>query len=81
MNRELYFVTFTDDYNRYGYVYLLKHKHEVFETFKAYQHEVENQLGKTIQNMWSNCGGEYMSQEFINHLVAHGIISLYTTTE
>nr|GEX81274.1 hypothetical protein [Tanacetum cinerariifolium] len=27
-----YFITFTDDYNRYGYVYLLKHKHEVFET-------------------------------------------------
>ncbi|GKB85660.1 retrotransposon protein, putative, ty1-copia subclass [Tanacetum coccineum] len=29
-----YFITFTDDYTRYGYVYLLKHKHEVFETFK-----------------------------------------------
>ncbi|GJZ49455.1 retrotransposon protein, putative, ty1-copia subclass, partial [Tanacetum coccineum] len=28
-----YFVTFTDDFSRYGYVYLLKHKHEVFETF------------------------------------------------
>nr|GEW49631.1 hypothetical protein [Tanacetum cinerariifolium] len=29
-----YFITFTDDYSRYGYVYLVKHKHEVFETFK-----------------------------------------------
>ncbi|GJZ16539.1 retrotransposon protein, putative, ty1-copia subclass [Tanacetum coccineum] len=29
-----YFITFTNDYNRYGYVYLLKHKHEVLETFK-----------------------------------------------
>ncbi|GJU90155.1 retrotransposon protein, putative, ty1-copia subclass [Tanacetum coccineum] len=29
-----YFITFTDDYSRYDYVYLLKHKHEVFETFK-----------------------------------------------
>nr|GFA09632.1 retrotransposon protein, putative, Ty1-copia subclass [Tanacetum cinerariifolium] len=29
-----YFITFIDDYSRYGYVYLLKHKHEVFETFK-----------------------------------------------
>nr|GEV38467.1 putative reverse transcriptase domain-containing protein [Tanacetum cinerariifolium] len=25
-----YFITFTDDYSRYGYVYLLKHKHEVW---------------------------------------------------
>ncbi|GJS32529.1 retrotransposon protein, putative, ty1-copia subclass [Tanacetum coccineum] len=31
---DCYFITFTDDYSRYGYVYLLKHKHEVFETFK-----------------------------------------------
>ena len=25
-----YFLTFTDDFSRYGYVYLLKHKHEFF---------------------------------------------------
>nr|GEV49659.1 putative zinc finger, CCHC-type [Tanacetum cinerariifolium] len=31
-----YFVTFTNDFSRYGYVYLLKHKHEVFETFKEH---------------------------------------------
>nr|GFB59326.1 retrotransposon protein, putative, Ty1-copia subclass [Tanacetum cinerariifolium] len=36
-----YFITFTDDYIRYGYVYLLKHKHEVFETFKVFKNEVE----------------------------------------
>nr|GEV50856.1 hypothetical protein [Tanacetum cinerariifolium] len=46
-----YFVTFTDDFSRYGYVYLLKHKHEVFETFKAFQKKVENQLGKTIRSL------------------------------
>nr|GEU44613.1 hypothetical protein [Tanacetum cinerariifolium] len=33
--RANYFVTFTDDSGHYGYVYLLKHKHEVFETFKG----------------------------------------------
>nr|GEX68527.1 hypothetical protein [Tanacetum cinerariifolium] len=32
-----YFVTFTDDFSRYGYVYLLKHKHEVFETLKCFK--------------------------------------------
>nr|GFA01203.1 retrotransposon protein, putative, Ty1-copia subclass [Tanacetum cinerariifolium] len=40
-----YFVAFTNDFSSYGYVYLLKHKHEVFETFKVFQKEVENQLG------------------------------------
>ncbi|GKD96109.1 retrotransposon protein, putative, ty1-copia subclass [Tanacetum coccineum] len=59
-----YFVTFTDDFSRYGYVYLLKHKHEVFETFKVFQKEVENQLGKTIKLLLTNREGEYISQEF-----------------
>nr|GFA24580.1 retrotransposon protein, putative, Ty1-copia subclass [Tanacetum cinerariifolium] len=70
-----YFVTFTDDFSRYGYVYLLKHKHEVFETFKVFQKEVENQLGKTIKLLRSDLGGEYMSQEFLDHLKDHGIIA------
>ncbi|GJW90342.1 retrovirus-related pol polyprotein from transposon TNT 1-94 [Tanacetum coccineum] len=70
-----YFVTFTDDFSRYGYVYLLKHKHEVFETFKVFQKEVENQLGKTIKSLRSDRGGEYMSQEFLDHLKDHEIIS------
>nr|GFC58413.1 retrovirus-related Pol polyprotein from transposon TNT 1-94 [Tanacetum cinerariifolium] len=38
----------------YGYVYLLKHKHEVFETFKVFQKEVEKQLGKTIKSLHSD---------------------------
>ncbi|GJW49563.1 retrotransposon protein, putative, ty1-copia subclass [Tanacetum coccineum] len=29
-----YFITFTDDFSHYGYVYLLKHKHEMFEILK-----------------------------------------------
>ncbi|GJY28635.1 retrotransposon protein, putative, ty1-copia subclass [Tanacetum coccineum] len=70
-----YFVTFTDDFSRYGYVYLLKHKHEVFETFKVFQKEVENQLGNTIKSLRFDRGGEYMSQEFLDHLKEHGIIA------
>ncbi|GJR07021.1 retrotransposon protein, putative, ty1-copia subclass [Tanacetum coccineum] len=70
-----YFVTFTDDFSRYSYVYLLKHKHEVFKTFKVFQKEVENQLGKTIKSLRSNRGGEYMSQEFLDHLKDHEIIA------
>ncbi|GKD01821.1 retrotransposon protein, putative, ty1-copia subclass [Tanacetum coccineum] len=73
-----YFVTFTDDFSRYGYVYLLKHKHEVFETFKVFQKEVENQLGKTIKSLRSDRGGEYMSQVFLDHLKEHGIVAHLT---
>ena len=69
-----YFITFTDDYSRYGYVYLLKHKHEVFETFKVFINEVELQLGKKIKALRSDRGGEYISQEFKDYLVECGIV-------
>nr|GEY62953.1 hypothetical protein [Tanacetum cinerariifolium] len=35
----------------------------------------ENQLGKTIKSLRSDRGGEYMSQEFLDHLKDHGIIA------
>nr|GFB63306.1 hypothetical protein [Tanacetum cinerariifolium] len=48
---------------------------EVFETFKVFQKEVENQLGKTIKSLRSDRRGEYMSQEFLDHLKELGIIA------
>nr|GEX09607.1 hypothetical protein [Tanacetum cinerariifolium] len=55
--------------------YTYQHKHEVIETFKVFQKEVENQLGKTIKSLRSDRGGEYMSQEFLDHLKDHGVIA------
>nr|GEV37259.1 retrotransposon protein, putative, Ty1-copia subclass [Tanacetum cinerariifolium] len=66
-----YYVTFTDDFSGYGYVY----KHEVFEMFKTFQNEVENQLRMTIKALRLDRGGEYLSQEFLDHLRSRGIIS------
>ncbi|GKF63223.1 retrotransposon protein, putative, ty1-copia subclass, partial [Tanacetum coccineum] len=47
-------------------------------THRLFQKEVENQLGKTIKSLHSNRGGEYMSQEFLDHLKDHGIIAYRT---
>ncbi|GJS24896.1 retrotransposon protein, putative, ty1-copia subclass [Tanacetum coccineum] len=74
-----YFLTFTDDFSRYGYVYLLKHKHEVFETFKVFKSEVELQLGKKIKALRSDRGGEYLSQEFKDYLGKNGIVQHLTS--
>jgi hypothetical protein len=46
-----YFIMFTDELSRYGYVYLMKHKSETFEKFKEFQSEVENQHGKQIKTL------------------------------
>ncbi|KAL0448975.1 UNVERIFIED_CONTAM: hypothetical protein Slati_1453900 [Sesamum latifolium] len=37
-----YFITFTDDHSRYGYVYLMRYKSEAFGRFKEYRLEIEN---------------------------------------
>ena len=70
-----YFVTFTDDLSRYGYIYLMKHKSETFEKFKEFQNEVENHRNKKIKFLRSDRGGEYLSHEFSQHLSYRGIVS------
>ena len=52
-----YFVTFTDDAQRYGYVYLMRHKSETFEKFKEFRPEVEKQTGKSIKTLRLDRGG------------------------
>ena len=74
-----YFITFTDDLSRYGYVYLMKHKSETFEKFKEFQNEVENQRGKKIKALRSDRGGEYLSHEFSDHLKSCGIVPQLTS--
>ncbi|KAJ9565731.1 hypothetical protein OSB04_001697 [Centaurea solstitialis] len=73
-----YFITFTDDFSRYGYVYLMRHKSESFERFREFQNEVQNQLGRKIKFLRSDRGGEYLSDEFDNHLMECGIVSQLT---
>ena len=69
------FITFIDDYSRYGYIYLMSHKSETFETFKVYKAEVENLHGKSIKSLRSDHGGEYLLGEFRQYLEDHGITS------
>ena len=67
-SRYHYFLTFTNDLSRYGYIYLMKHKSETFERFKEFQSEVENHHNKKLKFLRSDRGGEYLSYEFGPHL-------------
>jgi len=69
-----YFINFTDDFSKYGYVYLMKQKSKTLEKFKKIQNEVENERGKKMKAMRSDHGGEYLSHEFSNHVKSCGII-------
>jgi hypothetical protein len=71
-----YFVTFTDDYSKYGYIYLLKYKSEAVEKFKEFKLEVENQLGRSIKSLKNDMGGEY--EAFDQFYKEMGIRHIYT---
>ena len=64
-----YFITFTNDYSRFGYVYLMKWKSRAFEKFKEFRAKVENQLGKRIKAIRSDRGGEYLVGDFKDYLI------------
>ena len=77
-NNSSYFVTFTDDFSRLGYIYLMKNKSDVCEKFKEYKNEVENQTNNKIKILRSDRGGEYVGQELQQYLKDNGIISQVT---
>ncbi|KAK8946897.1 hypothetical protein KSP39_PZI006794 [Platanthera zijinensis] len=60
--RNTYFITFIDDYSRFGYLYLIKEKSESLEKFKIFKTEVEKQIGKVIKIVRSDRGGEYFGR-------------------
>ena len=73
-----FYVTFTDDYSKYVYIYLIKHNSETFEKFKEFKHEFGNQMDKKIKMLRSDRGGEYLSIEFHDYLKEYGIVSQLT---
>ena len=56
-----YFITFIDDFTRYGHVYLISHKSEAISCFMKSINLVENQLDKTIKALRTNRGRGYLS--------------------
>ena len=44
-----YFITFIDDYSRYGYIYLMRRKSEYFEKFKVFKIKTKKCHDKCIK--------------------------------
>ena len=74
-----YFVTFIDDHTRHVWVFVLKHKHEVFACFKQWKAQVERSTGRQVKTLRSDNGGEYTSKEFALYLAKEGIKHELTT--
>ena len=44
-----YFITFTNDFYRFGWVYLMRYKSKTIEKFREFKNEVEKQSRKSIK--------------------------------
>jgi len=75
VGRKTYYVSFIDDYSKFTWVYFLRHKSEVFQTFKEFQQLVERQFNCKILTMQTDWGGEYQSlNSFFKRIgVAHHV--------
>ncbi|CAM6116227.1 unnamed protein product [Calypogeia fissa] len=68
-----YIMTITDDFSRFTWVYFLKKKGEVFETFKHFKLHVEVKFPFKISSLRSDRGGEYTSERFNRFCHSQGI--------
>jgi transposase InsO family protein len=81
------FITFTDDFSRYGYIYPIKERSEALDKFKVFKAEVENQHNIKIKIIRSDRGGEYYGHHtpygqvpglFARFLQENGIVVQYS---
>ncbi|KAL5740369.1 hypothetical protein ACOSQ2_029549 [Xanthoceras sorbifolium] len=73
LSGSLYYVTFIDDSTRKVWVYFLKKKSEVFDTFRKWKAMVENETGLKIKRLRSDNGGEYRDSRFREFCANSGI--------
>jgi len=59
---------------------MLKNKNEVFNAFKQFKAQIENQTGRKIKCLQSNNGKEYINREFEDFLKKEGIRRRLTVT-
>jgi hypothetical protein len=78
------FITFTDDFLRYDYIYPIKERSEALDKFKIFKAEVENQHNIKIKLVRSDRGGEYYGRHtpygqvpgpFVRFLQKNGIVT------
>src|SRR5215510_15737116 len=74
-----YWALFKDDYTRLRCVIPMKKKADTFGAFKVFKAFVENLFDCKIKTIRDDKGGEYMSKEFEEFCLEHGIERQHTT--
>jgi transposase InsO family protein len=84
------FITFTNDYSYYDYIYPIKERIEALDKFKIFKAEVKNQHNLKIKIVRSDYGGEYYGRHtpygqvprpFARFLQENSIVAQYSTSD
>ena len=65
----VYFITFFDDFTRYGYAYLISHKSQALDYIIKFMNLVENQLDKKVKALRTDRGREYLFDQFKRYVM------------
>lgn len=68
-----YFVTFIACHTRMTWIYLLRHKDEVFKCFQDFYAFVKKQFSVQVQMIRTDNGTEYVNHQFSGFLSSQGI--------
>ena len=73
-----YYLLFVDEYSKFSWLYLLKHKSDVLDIFKFVKATVETQLDSKIKVLRTDNGGEYTSHAFKHFYSTQGLIHQFS---
>jgi transposase InsO family protein len=69
-----YYLVFVDEFTKFTWVYLLKHKSDTFHIFTQFQAMVHTQFSLLIKTIRTDCGGEFTSNQFNQFCASKGMI-------
>ena len=74
-----YFLLIVDDFSRYMWIYLLSIKAKALQGFKRFRMMAEAEIKRKLKCARSDCGGEFLSKEFLLYYEENGILRELTT--
>jgi hypothetical protein len=75
-----YVLSFTNDYDKFDWVFFFKKTCDIFFQFKQFKAKIELQFEKPIKALCSSKGGDNIFIDFMNSCKDHGIIQQFTQT-
>ena len=73
-----YFVIFVDDYSRFTWIYLLKHRSDLVSIFQTFHKMIQTQFSRTIKVFRSDNAQEYHDKSFLSILESNGTLPHYS---